>query len=101
MGKESMIGPRLSCLCVVLVMVGLILPGCKKKDDGNGLDPGVAPVSQNRIDATRDAMTGDMQKVSFAALTEAHLGRQCVVTARTMADTAKLGPPPPPPGMCA
>jgi len=80
-------------------MAGLVLSGCEKKGGDNGPGSGEATVSQDRIDAVRDAMTRDMQPVPFASLHETHLGRQCVVTARTMTDTTKLGPPPPPPGM--
>ena len=86
------------CFWIGLVVVGLMLPGCKKKDTASGSGTEAATVSQAQIDAARDAMTRNMQKVSFGRLTQTHIGRKCVVTARTM-DTAQLGPPPPPPGM--
>lgn len=94
-----MANSRLCCLCVALIAAGLVLPGCKKKGVASGSGPGAATVSQEQIDEVRDAVTRNMQKVSFASLTKGHVGRTCVVTARTMEDTTKLGPPPPPPGM--
>jgi hypothetical protein len=40
-------------------------------------------------------MTRDMQAIAFASLKQNHVGKTCVVTART----TELAPPPPPPGM--
>jgi hypothetical protein len=40
-----------------------------------------------------------MEKVTFDDLQKPHIGKICVVTARTMEDRTQLGPPPPPPGM--
>ena len=95
MGKESMVRARLYCLCVLLIAASLMLPGCKKKSAASGSGAGAATVGQDQIDAVRDAMTRDMQEVSFTSLTRTHIGRKCVVTARTIEDTTKLGPPPP------
>jgi len=85
------------CICVVLAAACLVVSGCKKK--GATTDPGTATISQDQIDAARDGMTHDMQEIDFGSLKKTHAGKKCVVTARTMEDTAQLGPPPPPPGM--
>jgi len=84
------------CICLVLVAACLAGSGCKKQGAATGSG---ATVSQAQIDAARDAMTRDMQEIAFDSLKKTHAGRKCVVTARTMEDTAQLGPPPPPLGM--
>ena len=85
------------CICVVLIAACLIVSGCKKKDATTG--PGTATISQDQIDSARDAMTRGMQAIAFSNLKKAQVGKKCVVTANTMEDKAKLGPPPPPVGM--
>lgn len=99
MGKESMVSVRRCCACIILIVIGLILPGCKDKGAASGSGSGETAANQDQVDAVRNAITADMQEVAFASLTENHVGRKCVITARTMEDTSKLGPPPPPPGM--
>ena len=91
-----MVSERYRCIYIILTILCLVVSGCDKK---SGSDQGGATVSQADIDAVRDAMTRDMQKVAFSSLDKTHIGRTCVVTAQTMEDSAQLGPPPPPPGM--
>ncbi len=83
------------CICLVLIVACLGVSGCKKKE----ATPEATTVSQAQIDSVRDAMTRDMQATAFSSLKKAHVGKKCVVTARTMEDKAQLGPPPPPFGM--
>jgi hypothetical protein len=85
------------CICLILVAACLVAAGCKKK--GTTTSPGTTAISQDQIDAARDMLTRDMQKMAFTSLKKTHVGKNCVVVARTMEDTAKLGPPPPPLGM--
>ena len=85
------------CICFVLVAACLGVSGCKKKDTTTG--PEVGTISQDQIDGARDAMTSGMQAIAFSSLKETHVGKTCVVMARTMEDKAQLGPPPPPFGM--
>jgi len=83
------------CICLVLIVACLGVSGCKKKEAA----PEATTISQAQIDSARDAMTRDMQATAFSSLKKAHVGKKCVVTARTMEDKAQLGPPPPPFGM--
>ena len=85
------------CICFVLIVACLGVWGCKKKNAT--ADPEAATISQSQIDAVRDTVTRDMQRMAFSSLKETHVGKNCVVVARTMEDTAQLGPPPPPLGM--
>ena len=84
------------CICLVLAAACLAGLGCKKK--GTTTPPGTG-ISPERVDAAREAMTRGMERISFGSLTTGHVGKTCVVTARTMEDRSLLGPPPPPPGM--
>lgn len=85
------------CICFVLVVACLGVWGCKKKNATPG--PETATVDQAQIDAARDVMARNMQAMAFTSLKKTHVGRKCVVTARTMQDRSQLGPPPPPPNM--
>ncbi len=85
------------CICLVLIAACLGVWGCKKKDTTTG--PETTTISQDQIDGVRDAMTRGMKVTAFSSLKKTHVGKTCVVTARTMEDKAQLGPPPPPFGM--
>ena len=82
------------CICLVLAATCLVASGCKKKDATTGSE--AATISQDQIDGARDAITRGMQAIAFGSLKKTHVGKKCVVTARTMEDKAQLGPPPPP-----
>ena len=92
---------RINCrsLCLAAAITLLTMASCKPRDDENrqsrqASEPGAAEVA-----AVRDAMTRGMQEVASDSLAAVHIGRQCVVTARTADDDTSTDQAPPPLGM--
>lgn len=71
------------------------MSGCKKKENGPVQTPQVVGPGATEIAAVRDALTRGMQPVSFDKLAKTHVGKRCVVAARSV----PIPPPPPPLGM--
>ncbi len=82
-------------LVFLAVLAALAMSGCKRKEAEAGPPP-AQTVSEAEIAAARNAMTQKMTAIAFGKLTAAHVGRRCVVTARTL---EHADPPPPPLGM--
>ena len=88
---------RYRYICIILTILCLAVSGCDKKGGTGDSGAGDAAFSQADINAVRDAMARDMQRVAFSSLDQTHVGRTCVVMAQTM--TAEKQASPPPPGM--
>ncbi len=69
------------------------MSGCKKKESGPA--PQAVEPAAMEIAKVRDALARGMQPVGFDKLTKTHVGKRCVVVARS----TPLPPPPPPLGM--
>lgn len=85
--------------CIVLTILIaaslLALPGCKRKVDEAGASPTAAVHPEAA--ATIQALTRGMQPLAVTSISKAqHVGRRCVVVART---PERRDPPPPPLGM--
>jgi len=80
---------------IITAAVLLVVFGCTKKESepvqtSQGAGPGPAEIA-----AVRDALTRGMQQISLDKLAKTHVGKRCVVTARSI----PIAPPPPPLGM--
>ena len=78
---------------MITTTILLAICGCKKK--GGEPVPQAAGPGTAEIAAVRNALTRGMQAVGADKLTKAHVGKRCVLTARS----APIPPPPPPLGM--
>jgi hypothetical protein len=85
---------RIGAASLAGTLVLLALLGCGKKEREPAAPEAVGPGAAE-IAAARDALTRGMQRVGVDKLTTAHVGRRCVVAARS----ALIPPPPPPLGM--
>lgn len=88
---------RVRCLVMAILIAAslLALPGCKQKADETGASP-TTTVHPDTA-ATIQALTQGMQPISVASISKTqHVGRRCVVVART---PERRDPPPPPLGM--
>jgi hypothetical protein len=85
--------------CVMLLIVMLPLSGCGKKSDTAQNGTGPAPVSAEQIAAVRNALAKGMQPVTFVNVKSSHVGKQCLIEARTPEGGVRITPPPPPLGM--
>jgi len=85
---------RLSIASIAGVLILLSLLGCGKKESEPAVPQAVGP-SAAEIAKVRDALARGMQPVSLDKLTKTHVGKRCVVAARTV----PIPPPPPPLGM--
>lgn len=85
---------RIGTAAVTMAMILLTLVGCGKKAEEpaapQAVEPGAAEVAK-----VRDALTRGMQPIAVASLTAAHVGKRCVILARS----TPIPPPPPPLGM--
>lgn len=91
--KMTNVGYRRMVLLAAFAV--LALSGCKRRET-EAARPPAQTASDTEIASVRDALTRAMTAVAFDKLTEAHLGRRCVVTTRT---PQRDDPPPPPLGM--
>ena len=85
------------CIVMTILIAAsvLALPGCKQKADeaGASATTAVPPDAAETI----QALTRGMQPIAVASISKAqHVGRRCVVVART---PERRDPPPPPLGM--
>ena len=86
-------------LCLAAAITLVTVASCKPRNDESRQPqqaPGLGPAE---IAAVRDTMTRGMQEVAFDSLAAAHVGKQCVVTARQAGDGAGGDHAPPPLGM--
>jgi hypothetical protein len=80
---------------IALAVILLVVWGCKKKESGSAQTPAVVGPGAAEVAALRDALTRGMQPVDFDKLAKTHIGKRCVVAARS----TPIPPPPPPLGM--
>jgi hypothetical protein len=78
---------------ITAAAIALAVFGCRKKE--TAATPQVVGPGAAEIAAARDALTRGMQPISFNKLDKTHIGRRCVVAARSV----PIPPPPPPLGM--
>jgi len=76
----------------------LTTAGCKPKERA-GPSGQVGEASPSEIAAVTDAITRGMHEVAFDSLAAAHIGRHCVVIARTPDERTRADSSPPPLGM--
>lgn len=80
---------------IAIAAVLLAMSGCKPKESETAQPRQAGGPGPAEIIAARDALTGGMQPISFDKLARTHVGKRCVVTARSV----PLAPPAPPLGM--
>jgi hypothetical protein len=81
--------------CLAAAMIALAVFGCRKKETAPVQGPQAAGPGAAEIAAVRDALTRGMQPISLNRLDKTHIGKRCVVAARS----GPIPPPPPPLGM--
>jgi len=85
-------------LSLTVAILLVMLAGCKPRSDsrpsGQTSEPGAVDVA-----AVRDALAKGMQQTTFDSLAAVDVGRQCVVTARAVAEGTGADQAPPPLGM--
>lgn len=84
-------------LWLAVAMGLLVMLGCKPKEDSSAVLPGTTPPPDST--AVVAAMTRGMTAIPLKSLSRSHIGRSCVVTARSPEDGTRIAPPPPPMGM--
>ncbi len=80
---------------ITVAVIALAVFGCRKKETAPAQAPQALGPGTAEIAAARDALTRGMQPISFDKLEKTHIGRRCVVAARSV----PIPPPPPPLGM--
>ncbi|OHB65360.1 MAG: hypothetical protein A2Y77_07035 [Planctomycetes bacterium RBG_13_62_9] len=80
---------------IAIATVLLVVSGCRPKEDKATQPQQTAGPGPAEIAAARDALTGGMQQISFDKLAQTHIGKRCVVMARSM----QVDPSAPPLGM--
>ncbi len=80
---------------IAVAAILLVVWGCKKKENTSAQAPSAVGPSAAEVAALRDGLARGMQPVSFDKLAKTHIGKRCVVAARS----TPIPPPPPPLGM--
>jgi hypothetical protein len=80
---------------IIAAAILLAVSGCKKKESEPVQTSQRAGPSPAEIAAVRDVLTRGMQQINLDELAKTHVGKRCVVTARSI----PISPPPPPLGM--
>lgn len=88
--------PSSPVFVILLAVLTAALAGCNRKDTETAAPPETQAVNAAEVTAMQTALTKGMTAIAFEGLTNAHVGRRCVIVSRTPDSDA---PPPPPLGM--
>jgi hypothetical protein len=88
--------PSPRAFVILLAVLTTALSGCNRKDVETAAPPETQAANAAEVTALQTALTKGMTAVAFEGLTDAHVGRRCVIVSRTPGSDA---PPPPPLGM--
>jgi len=77
----------------IVVSFVLVLSGCKGKETETDAPPPSQAVNTAEVAAMQNALTKGMTPIAFTDLTNAHVGRRCVI----VSPKPDSGDPPPPP----
>ncbi len=86
-------------LCLTAAALLVAAAGCKPNREKAGESGQVGAVSPAEIAAVKEAMTRGMLEIAPGDLSAGHVGKQCVVIARTSSGQNRADSAPPPLGM--